>query len=854
MSEYKIIVVDDETDILDLYESLLTELGDVVIFSNPEEAIPYIEKEAGNISCIISDFSMPQLNGLQLREKIYSFSTDIPFLIVTGFYTKEMAAEALALKVSAFIEKPFEVESLISVVSKNIDERVTAINDDKEMIMSFIEESSQMLDDIQDLILDLESSPGDKNILNTYFRFLHTIKGTAACVGLESIARFVHKYEDLVGSMKEGEVVVSKAVIDVLLKGYDYVKQMYASIITHGKNVVDVDNALIIFDVDFSKEVEITSTENESASTDQVETALSPSNNNEKEDEKLNVSISILDNFMELSGELTVLKNTIVKSTSKIEAKYRGDKDVEILSDFIAEMQKVSAKLQGQVSEMRKVSIESIFKPMKRVVRDACKTLGKKIDLRTSGESIMVDTSLGRLLSNVLIHLTRNSVDHGVEKPAARVEKGKLEEGRIDLICMDEGENIIIDIIDDGNGINAEVLKKKALEKGLYTEDEIFHMSNKRIFEFIFESGFSTAEVVTDISGRGVGMDMVRSSILKIGGSISIDSILSQGSTFRLTLPKPRSIVIIKSLLVEIENLFFALPLDDVNEVVLIERSIDQGKIQDIEGGLVLKHYDELIPLINLNDILNISKNGIEKGSLYQIVVINLNGLKYGIIVDVIHDIEEVVIKKLSKLIGSDSYYLGTTFIGDGDLAMILDLENLALKQNFEMNDLASSDIHVTNNNVVEKFEILQFNLNLSSIFSVPLHYVFRLEVVGKDQINFSGDLPILRYRESFLPLLFLENIMSDKSVTIDEIMQTMDDFNIIVVHEGGKKIGLVVNEIQDIISTAANISTKNINKIEIYGTLYHEEELVNVLNIDYLLNQYKKYYSKKTYKVDSVA
>lgn len=223
--------------------------------------------------------------------------------------------------------------------------------------------------------------------------------------------------------------------------------------------------------------------------------------------------------------------------------------------------------------------MDSVFCPMKRVVRDSCNATGKEVDFSVFGGDLRVDTSVGKLLNNVLVHLLRNGVDHGIEDAQKRIESGKDAKGKLDLTCYEIGENIFVEIQDDGGGINPDFIRKKAIEKGLYSEEELNHMSDQKVFSIIFESGFSTNTEVTSISGRGVGMDMVRSSVEEVGGKIYIDSVVGQGSKFVLMIPIPRSILIINSLMVSTANAGYNIPLDDVAEVILFNKDFDAQNI-----------------------------------------------------------------------------------------------------------------------------------------------------------------------------------------------------------------------------------------------------------------------------------
>ncbi|MDD0854199.1 chemotaxis protein CheW [Halobacteriovorax sp. GB3] len=837
-SNYKIVCVDDEVEILSIYETALGDLPyEIVTFSDPNEASDYVAVHANDIVFIYSDFSMPQMDGFEFREKVLEAGGDIPFALVTGYYNKEMATRGMKLKIISFVEKPFNSDKLIELANESIPARQASLEEENEMIRSFVEESFPMLEEIEDLILILEDDPEDVVALNTYFRLLHTIKGTSSCVGLKTVPAYTHKYEDLVGKLKSGEQKVNKLVIDVLLAGLDELKTMYDSISSGAGSEFDIEEKIKIFDRDFTSTEAVAEKAIKKQSVGEAQKAPT------QDEEKINVLVSILDNFMELSGELTVLRNMILKSATKIESKYMGDRDVDVLNESLEEMHKVSSKLQVEISEMRKVSLENVFRPMKRVVRDASKNLGKEIEFFTKGEALKVDTSIGKVLNNALVHLIRNGIDHGIETPEARLEKGKSQTGHLELNAYEEGENIVVEIVDDGNGLDPEKIKEKALEKGLYEYDELERMSKHRVYNLIFEPGFSTAQVVTDISGRGVGMDMVKSSVVDAGGKILIDSEKGKGSKFVLILPIPRSVLIMKALMVESADQHFSVPLDNIAEVVNFGKAKEMSKVQNMEGSLVLRHHEEIIPLVDLSKTLGLSDESNLRNE-NEIVILTGEGLKFGIIVENVLDIEEVVVKKLVHQLKNCIAFMGTTLVGDGDLALILDPNGLA-----ELNEI-SIDVEdesleykrfETEQAVVNEEEYMQFNLFSRENFCISLDDVFRLEEIEASRISYSGELAILRYREKFLPIIHPETLLGFSPTSVQEVVENDDILNLLVIEKNEKQYGILVSKINDIGKSDQELHDNTIDREGIKGTIYINEKTVTVLDTEYLVANYKK-------------
>ncbi|MDH5415370.1 MAG: response regulator, partial [Flavobacteriaceae bacterium] len=500
IQDFTIVCVDDDTDVLDVTMAKIEDLGHKSIgFSRPQEAIDYITKNKHNVSLIVSDLRMDHMNGFDFKKALKKIADDIPFVIITGYWTKEISSEAMEIGVEAFIEKPISDDILKNYVEKFANVRAELLLEEREMVDGFLQESSPMLDEIEQLILELEEDPESEQTLSIYFRLLHTIKGTASCVGLNRLGEYTHQYEDFIGELRNRTIPVNAITTDVLLSGLDDLKIYFDQV---EKEKIDIN-------LDVEKRIskyDITNLTNSDIALDDVKDsgkmdATKKQSKSKKDDDKMTVPMSILNNFMEESGELTVIRNSILKTVKKIEVKYRGDKEIEMLNELLDGMHTVTSNIQGKITEMRKSSLKNTFRPFKRLIRDLSKQLGKSVDLQIDGEDICVDNVITKLYSNTLIHLLRNSLDHGLETPDDREAAGKNPTGLLKISVAEDGDDIVLKIIDDGNGINPEFIRSKVLEKELYTEEQLSAMSDLEIINIIFASGFSTAEVVSDLSG-----------------------------------------------------------------------------------------------------------------------------------------------------------------------------------------------------------------------------------------------------------------------------------------------------------------------------------------------------------------
>jgi len=387
-------------------------------------------------------------------------------------------------------------------------------------------------------------------------------------------------------------------------------------------------------------------------------------------EQTIRVDVKRLDQLMNLIGELVLAKNRLIKIYNDVEERYEGEKFLEELNQVVSSISIVTTDLQIAVMKTRMLPIGKVFNKFPRLVRDLSRELGKKVKLIIEGEDTELDKSIIEEIGDPLVHMIRNSVDHGIEPPEERKKAGKPEEGTVWLRAYNEGNMIVIEIKDDGKGMDPELLKKKAIEKGIITESEAANMSDKEAFMLIFKPGFSTASKVTSVSGRGVGMDVVKTNIEKLNGIIEVDSIPGQGTTFKLKIPL--TLAIIQALLVASQEDLFAVPLSNVIETVRIV----EEDIYTIEGKSVLKLREEVLPLVNMADVFEIEKVLQPEKYLY-VVILGLGATKIGLIVDRFIGQEEIVIKSLGEFLKGIPGIAGATIRGDGRVTLIVDVGSL---------------------------------------------------------------------------------------------------------------------------------------------------------------------------------
>lgn len=384
-------------------------------------------------------------------------------------------------------------------------------------------------------------------------------------------------------------------------------------------------------------------------------------------EQTIRVDVKRLDQLMNLAGELVLNKNRIINIHNDVEERYEGEKFLEELNQVVAQLSVVTTDIQLAVMKTRMQPVAKVFNKFPRVVRDLSRELGKQIELEITGEETELDKSIVEEIGDPIMHMIRNSCDHGIEDPATRLANGKPEKGIIQLQAYNEGNHIVIEITDDGKGLDTNMLKMKAVERKLITEKEADEMSDKEAFGIIFRPGFSTAAKVTNVSGRGVGMDVVKTNIEKLNGVIDIDSELGKGSTFKLKIPL--TLAIMQSLVVGTQEEIYAIPLTSVLETVRV--SIDS--IYTIEGKNVLRLRDEVLSLVRLSDVFGV-KQVFESNDLVYVVVIGVAESKLGIIVDIMVGQEEVVVKSMGDYLQNIRGIAGATVRGDGRIMLIVDV------------------------------------------------------------------------------------------------------------------------------------------------------------------------------------
>lgn len=587
----------------------------------------------------------------------------------------------------------------------------------KEIIDDFLVEADELLHSLDTNLVKLESKPNDLDLLNEIFRAAHTIKGTSSFLGFEQVTNLTHKMEDILNKLRKAEMVVTPTIMDLLLESLDILKVLISNV--HESNFEEIDLTEIIGKLIAVQESQpgaptatakaepvtvlqpkpltelagtpITVSEAlkstpqappiEAQVASPVESTTggakatikkgAPDGKKPTGDQTIRVDVDRLDSLMNLMGELVLGRNALVQTVGKFVNEDANTQHVEQLNQAAASLNYITTELQMAVMKMRMQPVGKVFSKFPRLVRDLTRDNGKQIELIMSGEETELDKSVIEEIGDPLVHIIRNSCDHGIEMPDARTAKGKPAKGTVALAACQEGSNIVIRIKDDGKGLDVAAIRDKAVERGLATRVEVDKMPDKEVFRYIFEAGLSTAKVVSDVSGRGVGMDVVRTNIEKLNGMIELDSKVDQGTT--ITIKLPLTLAILQGLLIDSDKEVYILPLSSVIETV----KTAQSDVSYINRKPVLRLRDEIIPIINLGQALGRTKSGLVLAEKPYIVVVGLADQKIGINMDRFLGQEEVVIKSLGSYLGTTEGIAGATILGDGRIRLIIDLIGL---------------------------------------------------------------------------------------------------------------------------------------------------------------------------------
>jgi len=530
-----------------------------------------------------------------------------------------------------------------------------------DIAADFLVEAGEILERLGEQLVQLEQAADDKGLLNAVFRGFHTIKGGAGFLGLVPMVELCHALEDAFDKAREGKIMLDDDAFDYAQRCLDLLVEQMAALGAGTELPVADRELLTAIKVWASGQTASKPAKPALAKAAAPKAAGGgPARAGGDTEQTVRVDTKRLDAIVNLTGELVLARNRLKVLRDKLK-----DDD---LHRAVTALDHATARLQGSVMRTRMQPVSRVFQRFPKMARDVARSLDKQVELSLEGAETELDRNLVEALADPLVHLVRNAIDHGVERPAIRVAAGKAPIGRVVLSARQEGDHVTIEIRDDGAGMDPEKLRSKAVEKGLLTPEAAARLGTEDCFQLIFMAGFSTKVEVTDISGRGVGMDVVQSKIRELSGQIQISSELGNGSRF--TIKVPLTLAILPTLLVRVDNTTYALPLSRVVEVL----PMPKAKPDYVDGLPVLDLRSSTLPLVWLRGWLRLPPNT-TGGEV--IVVLQTGEFRFGLVVDQVRGREEVVIKPLPKRVRGLAGYAGATLIGDGSLALILDVDGI---------------------------------------------------------------------------------------------------------------------------------------------------------------------------------
>ncbi|HEU0121241.1 MAG TPA: chemotaxis protein CheW [Bryobacteraceae bacterium] len=707
--------------------------------------------------------------------------------------------------------------------------------EDLDLIKEFLIESNENLGRMDQEMVELERRPKDATLLASIFRSIHTLKGTCGFLGFSTIERITHQAETILGQVRNGDRDLTPPLVSLVLESVDAVKaeltaiektnqesgELYADLVDRltrsarpqaeepGNAAVESVLAATVLDVDPPLAAKAAAEADGSASGKGPSVA----------DSTIRVDVGLLDKLMNLVGELVLARNQVLQFTSRLE-------DVS-LNATSQRLNQITSELQEGVMKTRMQPIGVIWNKLPRVVRDLASMCGKQVTLEMDGAETELDKTIIEAIKDPLTHIVRNACDHGIELPEARVRAGKPPQGRLLLRAFHEGGNVNIEIIDDGGGIDAQRVKAKAVQQGLVREEQADRMAERELVNLVFLPGFSTAREVTSISGRGVGMDVVKTNIEKIGGTVDLVSRRGTGSTIRIKIPL--TLAIIPGLVVSVRQERFVIPQTSLLELVRLEGAESLRQIEWVGNTPLYRRRGNLLPLAFLDRVLRLDGGGGDMPDVINIVVLQAEDRQFGLVVDRVNDTQEIVVKPLGKQMKGLDCYAGATIMGDGRVALILDVMGIAHHSGVLAEGRTAArgeDKAAAEASSEERKSMLLFRAGEFDRLAVPLALVARLEEIPRERLEHAAGRPVVQYRGQLLPLVGLAGELGvAASQNSDRPLQ------VIVFADGDNRLGMVVDEIVDIVEDEIRIRRPS-SRPGVLGSAVIASQVTDVLDL----------------------
>ncbi len=759
-----------------------------------------------------------------------------------------------------------------------------------EIVGEFLVESYENLDRYDEDLLALERAPDDAEVISSIFRTIHTVKGTAGFFAFDRLGGLAHVAENLLGRLREGELAVNEEIASALLVTGDTLRQMLGTIEATGEegdedvteltellkrlhageqdpaaaedasvhgpapdedasvdgSAPDEDGvdaklgemlvdegettpdavALAAHEQDLGDDRRIGEILVDQGQTtpDAVDKAVEAQGNDAARslsDSSIRVDVGLLDELMNLVGELVLARNQIVQLV--------GEEQDSHYAGASQRLNLITTELQEGVMKTRMQPIGNVWNKLPRVVRDLSLSCGKQVKLVMEGQDTELDKTIIEAIKDPLTHLVRNAVDHGIELPEQRIAAGKPEEGQLTLRAFHEGGQVNIEIVDDGGGIDPHALKQKAIAKRVITAEQAATMTDREAVNLIFAAGFSTAEEVTSVSGRGVGMDVVRTNIERIGGTVDVQSEQGHGTSCKVKIPL--TLAIVPALMVTSGTSRFAIPQLSLIELVRLEGEEARKGIELVHGAPVYRLRGRLLPIVDLAGELG-RETPLSRDNV-NIVVLQADGQSFGLVVDTIQDTEEIVVKPLGSHLKEADLFSGATIMGDGRVALILDVLGIAerarvVTETTERAGTAEDLGDILDDRHVERRTLLLVGIGDDRRAAIALSDVERLEEFASASIEFGNGREVVQYREDILPLVRLADALGVGGYGMD----VPEHLDVVVNRIDGQMVGIVVGSILDIVEQDVDLRDGDEGR-NVLGSAIIQGRVTDVVDID---------------------
>jgi len=757
---------------------------------------------------------------------------------------------------------------------------------DDDILDEFIIEAREILDQLDIDFVKLEETPDDIKLIRNIFRAVHTLKGNSGFFSLKRLEKLCHAAEAMLGKLRDGVIGLDTTKTTTLLSTLDTLRVIIEGIENNQKEPSGDDSGLIktllllasgqalspenkipqpekaqsetvaassppdsekplLDDISLEHPSAKTSsglsgqtTETENAEEHHPETEDSA--NHQDVVAPVKVNLELLDQLMSLVSEMVLARNRLLPFSIEF-----GDHN---FSNAVRTIDLLTQELQERMMKTRMQPISQVWAKFPRLVRDVANECNKKVSLLQEGTETELDRSLLDAIRDPLVHMIRNSIDHGLETPEERIRAGKPEVGKLLLKASHENGMVVITIADDGAGVNYDSVRKKAVSSKLVTAQEAENLQEYQLLELIFEPGFSTKDAVSNLSGRGVGMDVVKTNIANIGGSIDIESLSGKGTTIRVKIPL--TLAIMPALFVRCNQEQYAIPQSSILEMVRLDLSSGDKGLEDFYGTPVFRLRDSLVPLLYLYQQLEFDHDSPELSDVINIVILQSSGVRFGLIVDEVQNIQEIVVKPLGPLFKDITDFGGATILGDGRVALIIDVDGIAIQSGLvaKIQSRPLNEEHaITRLDTEEEVSMLLFELEGLEKLAIPLDLVKRLEIILPARVQKNGNRHVVQYDDQIMELLYLESYVSGAK---PKNWNSEDTISVIVHYQDDIPIGLVVSQVHDIIYTTKELHAANPPQKGLLGCVSLGESVINVINIDEIIAMHRLIDVKTQYSV----